>query len=77
MPQERYHKLILESKVEGKRPKGRPAKRWMDCIKEDVHKVGMTSVTEAGRVTKDREAWRNIMDQMTRQSGQRTPVPMP
>ena len=77
IPQERYPKLVLESRLEGKTPKGRPAKRWMDCIKEDINKVGMASVTEAGGVTKDGEAWRNIMDQMARQSGQRSPVPMP
>ena len=56
---------------------GRPAKRWMDCIRQDIKIGGMTSVTEAGRMAMDRKAWQNIMDQMARQSEEDAPVPMP
>ena len=77
MSQERYPKLLLEARPEGRRPEGRPANRWMDCIKQDIKIGGITSVTEAGRMAMDREAWRNIMDQMTRQSEEDAPVPMP
>ena len=77
MPQERYPKLLLESRLEGRRPKGRPAKRWTDCIKQDIKMIGMTSITEAGRMAMNREAWHNIMDQMARQSEVHAPVPMP
>ena len=77
MSQERYPKLLLEARLEGRRPKGRPAKRWMDCIRQDIEIGGMTSVTEAGRMAMDRKAWQNIMDQVARQSEEDTPVPMP
>ena len=77
MSQERYPKLLLEARLEGRRPKGRPAKRWMDCIRQDIQIGGMGSVTEAGRMAVDRKAWQNIMDQMARQSEEDAPVPMP
>ena len=75
MPQERYPKLLLEARLEGRRPKGRPAKRWMNCIRQNIKIGGMTSVSEAGRYM-DRKAWQNIMDQMARQSEEDAPVPM-
>ena len=77
MSRERYTKLLLEARLEGRRPKGRPAKRWMDCIKHYIKIGGTTSVTEAGRTAMDREAWQNIMDQMARQSEKDAPMPMP
>ena len=77
MSQERYRKLLLEARLEGRRPKDRPAKRWMDCIRQDIQIGGMRSVTETGRMAMDRKAWQNIMDQMTRQSEEDAPVPMP
>ena len=77
MSQERYPKLLLEARLEGRRPKGRAAKRWMDCIRQDIQIGGMRSVTEAGRMAMDRKAWQNIMDQMARQSEEDAPVPMP
>ena len=75
MSQGRYPKLLLEARLEGRRPKGRPAKRWMDCTRQDIQIGGMRSVTEAGRMAMDRKAWQNIMDQMARQSEEDAPVP--
>jgi len=31
---------VLLEKLEGKRPQGRPRRRWVDNIRTDLHKVG-------------------------------------
>lgn len=33
-------KNVLEGEVGGRRHRGRPRKRWMDCIWEDVSELG-------------------------------------
>ena len=43
----------MEARLQGIRPKGRSAKRCMDCIKQDI-KIGV--MTEVGRMAMDREA---------------------
>jgi hypothetical protein len=47
---------LLAGKPEGKRPLGRPRRRWMDNIKMDVAEVGW------GGVVQDRDKWRAIMN---------------
>ena len=65
-------------RLEGRGSKGRPAKRWMDCIKPDMKTGGMTSITEAGKMAMNQEAWHNVMDHMARQSEvTHVHVPMP
>jgi hypothetical protein len=76
MKNHRYPKILLEANLEGKRPRGRPAKRWTDCVKTDCRAAGMTSMAETGRLAQDRKAWHDIMKQMARQS-EEAPVPMP
>ena len=39
--------------IEGKRRRGRPRKRWMDCIHEDMNHLGMVE-----EWTQDRPRWR-------------------
>ena len=46
-------KRCMNMEVEGERGRGRPAKRWMDLIKEDLKKKGL-GPDEA----KDRVQWR-------------------
>ena len=43
----------LEMEIEGKRRRGRPRKRWMDCIHEDMNHLGMVE-----EWTQDRPRWR-------------------
>ena len=71
----RYPKFLLDVNIIGKRPKGRPAKRWTDGIKESCKSTNPTSINQVARMALDREAWRDIMNQMGRQSD--SPVPTP
>ena len=46
-------KKVLELKIEGQRKRGRPVKRWIDVVEEDMKKRGVVQ-QDAG----DREGWR-------------------
>lgn len=65
MPPARYPKMTLETWMHGKRPRGRPPKRWTDNLKEDLEIRKIESITEAGKKTQDRELWQSIVDQMS------------
>ena len=52
MDQGRYPKLALEGYVHGKRNRGRPKRRWLDGIKEDLVSLNMT-IQEATRTEQD------------------------
>lgn len=41
MEDERMEKMIFTGTLEGKRDRGRPRLRWLDCIEEDLRKVGI------------------------------------
>jgi hypothetical protein len=47
---------LLIGEAEGKRPLGRPRRRWMDNIKMDVVKVGWGGVDWIG-LTQHRDKW--------------------
>ena len=46
-------KKVFEWKIEGWRRRGRPVKRWIDMVEEDMKKQGVVQ-QDAG----DRENWR-------------------
>jgi hypothetical protein len=46
-------KRVERLKVEGGRPRGRPKRKWIDVIKEDMEKCGVDN-----RMTQDRVTWR-------------------
>jgi len=48
--------ILLYGRVHGKRPVGRPRKRWLDNVREDCVLMGIT-VEEADHVARDRELW--------------------
>ena len=52
---------ILEARLEGKRRKGRPTKRWT----EDIKKWLPMSHTEAGREAQKREVFRRMVREAT------------
>ena len=65
----RLTKIVHQWKPTGKRSRGRPNKRWMDCIEEDLRRAGVTKcgqkTAERERMTlndiaADRQQWRNL-----------------
>ena len=46
-------KKVFDLKIEGRRKRGRPVKRWIDVVQEDMKKGGVVQ-QDAG----DREGWR-------------------
>jgi hypothetical protein len=52
---------ILVGKPEGKRPLGRPRRRWVDNIKMDLRGIGWDGV-EWIDMAEDRDQWRALMN---------------
>ena len=57
MEGDRMARRVYEAKVEGKRKKGRPRRRWRECVQERVESKGL-NMREAGELAKDRGGWR-------------------
>ena len=51
---------VLVGKPEGKRPLGRPRRRWEDNIKLDLHEVG-GSCGDSMELAQDRDRWRALV----------------
>jgi len=54
------HHRVLVGKPEGKRPLGRPRRRWEDNIKMDLREVG-GSCGDWMELTQDRDRWRALV----------------
>jgi hypothetical protein len=52
---------LLVGKPEGKRPLGRPRRRWVDNIRMDLGEVGWCNVDWIG-LAKDRNRWRALVN---------------
>jgi hypothetical protein len=52
---------LLVGKPEGKRPLGRPRRRWIDNIKIDILEIGLNVVNWIGMV-QDRYRWRALVN---------------
>jgi hypothetical protein len=52
---------ILAGKPEGKRPLGRPRRRWVNNIKMDLREIGGDDVVWIDRA-KDRDKWRDLVN---------------
>ena len=59
----RYPKILLTSDIHGDRPRGRPAKTWIYCVKADCATRCLGSLTEATRTSQDRKIWLDVMKQ--------------
>jgi hypothetical protein len=59
MEDERGVYRVLVGKPEGKRPLGRPRRRWKDNIKMDIREVGYGVMDWIG-LARDRERWRAL-----------------
>ena len=60
MGEERGAYRVLVGKTEGKRPLGRPRRRWVDNIKMDLQEVGCGYVDWIG-LAQDRDRWRTLV----------------
>jgi hypothetical protein len=52
---------VLVGKPEGKRPLGRPRRRWEDNIRMDLQEVGCGGIDWIGLV-EDRDSWRALVN---------------
>jgi hypothetical protein len=52
---------LLVGKLEGKRPLGRPRRRWIDNIKIDLLEIGLSIVDWIG-LAQDRYRWRAFVN---------------
>ena len=60
MGEERGVYRVLVGKPEGKRPQGRPRRRWVDNIRMDLQKVGCGYMDWIG-LAQDRDMWRTLV----------------
>ena len=51
---------VLVGKPEGKRPLGRPKRRWVDNIRMEIQEVGC-GYMDWIRPTQDRDKWRTLV----------------
>jgi len=60
MGEERGVYRVLVGKLEGKRPLGRPRRRWVDNIRMDLQEVGCGYMDLIG-LAQDRDRWRMLV----------------
>ena len=60
MGEERGVYRVLVGKLEGKRPLGRPRRRWVDNIRMDLQEVGCRCMDWIG-LAQDRDRWRTLV----------------
>jgi hypothetical protein len=51
---------VLVGKPEGKRPLGRPRRRWEDMVRMDLKEIGLEGVDWI-RLAQDRDRWRAVV----------------
>jgi hypothetical protein len=61
MGEKRNAKRLLMGKPEGKRPLGRPRRRWVDNIRMDHGEIGWDGVDWIG-LAQDRDRWRALVN---------------
>ena len=66
MDEKRTPKRILEWKPIGRRLRGRPGKRWIEDIEDDIQIVG---IRVWRKLCKEREEWRRITEKAKTQNG--------
>ena len=58
---------VLVGKPEGRRPLGRPRRRWVDNIRMDLQEVGCGYMDWIGPV-QDRDRWRTVVSAVMNRS---------
>jgi hypothetical protein len=59
---------VLVGRTEGKRPLGRPRRRWEDNIKMDLREIGIDGVNWI-QLVEDRVKWRDFVNTVTNLRG--------
>jgi hypothetical protein len=59
--EKRYAYRLLVGNPEGRRPIGRPRRRWVDNIRTDLAEVGWSNVDWIG-LAQDRNRWRALVN---------------
>jgi hypothetical protein len=54
---------VLVGKPEGKRPLGRPRRKWEDGFRMDLREIGWRSVNWI-QLAQDRDSWRTLVNTM-------------
>ena len=60
MEENRTAKRIMVGNPKGKRPLGRPRRRWADNVKLDLSAIGINN-RNWGELAKDRDIWRGFV----------------
>jgi hypothetical protein len=60
MGEERKLYRVLVGKPEGKRPLGRPRRRWEDGLRMDLTEIGLGCV-DCIRLAQDRDRWQAVV----------------
>jgi len=60
MCEERWVYRVLVGKPEGRRPLGRPRRRWVDNIRKDLLELGCGYMDWIG-LAQDRDRWRTLV----------------
>jgi hypothetical protein len=63
MGEKRIVYRLLVGKLEGKRPLGRPRRRWIDTIKMDLLEIGLNVVDWIG-LAQDMYKWRALVNSL-------------
>jgi hypothetical protein len=66
MDEGRIAKRVLEWKPTGRRIRGRPRKRWVEDIEEDIQTLGIRGWR---KLSKERTEWRRITEKAKTHSG--------
>jgi hypothetical protein len=61
MGEEKNMYKVLMGKPEGKKPLGRPSRRWEDGIRMDLREIGWGSVDWI-QLSQDRDQWRAVVN---------------
>ena len=65
MENDRIPKLMIDGRLHGTRPQGRPRKKWIDGIMEDCNEMDI-SLIQAIRSAEDRNLWRSMVTGLSR-----------
>ena len=61
MAEDSLLRMLLDGHPDGRRPRGRPRTRWVDCVKSDLALLGVDDPENWVELAQDRRHWRQIV----------------